>query len=84
MLIIKAPDQPLATVLSLIPFFSPILMFMRISVSNPPLWQVVLSWVLLVVTIWWASRTAGRLFRAGILLYGTTPTWGSLVKSLRG
>jgi ABC-2 type transport system permease protein len=83
MLIIKAPDQPVATVLSLIPFFSPILMFMRVSVSNPPLWQVILSWVLLVLTIWWATRMAGKLFRAGILLYGTTPTWGSLTRALR-
>jgi len=84
MLIVKAPDQPLATVLSLIPFFSPILMFMRISVSNPPLWQVITSWVLLVVTIWLANKGAGKLFRAGILLYGATPTWGALARALRG
>lgn len=84
MLIIKAPDQPLATVLSLVPFFSPILMFMRISVSSPPVWQVVLSWLLLVVTIWWSVKAAGKLFRAGILLYGASPTWGSLARALRG
>jgi len=66
--VIKAPDQPLSTALSMFPFFSPILMFMRISVSNPPLWQVVLSWVLLALTIWWANKVAGKLFRAGILL----------------
>jgi ABC-2 type transport system permease protein len=84
MLVVKAPDQPLATVLSLIPLFSPILMFMRVSVSNPPLWQVMLSWLLLLATIWWAARVAGKLFRAGILLYGSTPTWGSLTRALRG
>lgn len=84
MLIIKAPDQPLTTVLSLIPLFSPILMFMRICVSSPPLWQVLLSWALLVMTIWWANKAAGKLFRAGILLYGSSPTWGSLAKALKG
>jgi len=84
MLIIKAPDQTLATVLSLVPFFSPILMFMRISVSSPPVWQVVLSWVLLCLTIWWAVKAAGKLFRAGILLYGASPTWASLARALRG
>jgi len=84
MLVIKAPDALLSTILSLIPFFSPIIMFMRISVSNPPLWQVILSWALLVGTIWLANKIAGKLFRAGILLYGAAPTWGSLAKALRG
>jgi ABC-2 type transport system permease protein len=84
MLVIRAPDTLLAVILSLVPFFSPIIMFMRISVSNPPLWQVVLSWVLLLGTIWLANKGAGKLFRAGILLYGAAPTWGSLARALRG
>lgn len=84
MMIVRAPDQPLATVLSLVPFFAPILMFLRVSISDPPVWQVLLSWALLVVTIWWANKAAGKLFRAGILLYGSSPTWGSLGRALRG
>jgi ABC-2 type transport system permease protein len=84
MVVIRAPDQPLATVLSMVPFFAPILMFLRISISDPPLWQVVLSWTLLVLTIWWANQIAGKLFRAGILLYGSSPTWGSLARAMRG
>ncbi len=84
MVVIRAPDQPVAMVLSLVPFFSPILMFLRISISDPPLWQVLVSWALLVLTILWANRAAGKLFRAGILLYGTTPTWASLARVLRG
>ncbi|MEZ4389236.1 MAG: ABC transporter permease [Candidatus Krumholzibacteriia bacterium] len=83
MLVIKAPDQTVATVLSLVPFFSPILMFMRISVSSPPVWQVVLSWLLLGLTIWWSVKASGKLFRAGILLYGASPTWKSLAQALR-
>jgi ABC-2 type transport system permease protein len=81
---IKAPDEPLAVALSLVPFFTPILMFMRICVSNPPVWQVVLGWLLLGATIWWANHAGGRLFRAGILLYGSSPTWGTLARALRG
>ena len=82
--VIRAPDQPLATILSLVPFFSPILMFLRISVSQPPVWQVVLSWILLIATIWWANKASGKLFRAGILLYGSSPTWASLARAMRG
>ncbi len=84
MLVIRAPDTLLAVILSLVPFFSPIIMFMRISVSNPPLWQVLLSWALLIGTIWLANKAAGKLFRAGILLYGAAPTWGTLARALRG
>jgi ABC-2 type transport system permease protein len=84
MLVIKAPDTLLSVILSLVPFFSPIIMFMRISVSNPPLWQIVLSWALLIATIVIANKVAGKLFRAGILLYGSSPTWGSLARALRG
>ncbi len=84
MVVIRAPDEPLAVVLSLVPFFTPILMFLRVCVSNPPVWQVVLSWLLLGLTIWWAHHAGGRLFRAGILLYGSSPTWNSLARALRG
>ncbi len=84
MLVVRAPDTLLAVILSLVPFFSPIIMFMRISVSNPPLWQVLLSWALLIGTIWLANKIAGKLFRAGILLYGAAPTWGTLARALRG
>jgi ABC-2 type transport system permease protein len=39
-LIISKPDSPLATLLSLVPFFAPILMIGRLSVTDVPLWQI--------------------------------------------
>jgi len=82
-LVLKAPGSPLATVLSLIPMFSPILMFMRVCLASPPLWQVVLSWVLMSATIWMMSRAAGKLFRVGILMSGSAPNWATLIRTLR-
>ncbi len=82
-LVLRAPGSPLATVLSLIPMFSPILMFMRVCLASPPLWQVVLSWVLMSLTIWMMSRAAGKLFRVGILMSGSAPNWATLVRTLR-
>jgi len=82
-LVLRAPGSPLATVLSLIPMFSPILMFMRVCLASPPLWQVVLSWVLMSATIWLMSRAAGKLFRVGILMSGSAPNWATLVRTLR-
>jgi ABC-2 type transport system permease protein len=82
-LILRAPDSPVSVVLSLIPMFAPVLMFMRVCIQTPPLWQIVLSWGLLLAAIWLASRAAGKLFRLGILMYGTSPTWATLVRALR-
>jgi len=82
--ILRAPDAPLAVILSLVPFFAPVIMFMRVCVETPPLWQIGLSWLIMIVTIWLASRAAGKLFRVGILMHGESPTWGTLGKVLRG
>ena len=81
--ILRAPDSTLSVVLSLVPLFSPVLMFMRVCVQTPPWWQIVLSWLVLLVSIWLAARAAGKLFRVGILMYGAAPTWASLVRALR-
>jgi ABC-2 type transport system permease protein len=82
-LVLRSPDSTVATVLSLIPLFSPVLMFMRVCVETPPLWQIFLSWVLMAVFIVFSARGAGKLFRLGILMYGQAPTWASLARALR-
>ena len=82
-MVLRAPSSTLATVLSLIPMFSPVLMFIRVCLSSPPLWQVLLSWVLMSATIWLMSRAAGKLFRVGILMNGSAPSWATLIRTLR-
>jgi ABC-2 type transport system permease protein len=82
-LVLRAPNSTLATVLSLIPMFSPVLMFIRVCLSTPPLWQVLLSWVLMSASIWVLSRAAGKLFRVGILMSGSAPNWATLIRTLR-
>ncbi len=81
--VMRQPDALASVVLSLVPLFAPVLMFMRVAIQTPPMWQIALSWALLLVSIVIASRMAGKLFRVGILLYGASPTWGSLVRALR-
>jgi ABC-2 type transport system permease protein len=68
------PNGTLATVLSFFPFTAPLMMFMRISVQTPPLWQIGVSVALLVATIWAVAWFAGRVYRVGILMYGKKPT----------
>ena len=68
------PNGTLATVLSFFPFTAPLMMFMRISVQTPPLWQIATSVALLVATIVAVAWFAGRVYRVGILMYGKKPT----------
>lgn len=82
-LVMRSPNSPLAAGLSLVPLFSPVLMFMRVCMETPPFWQIALSWVLMGASIWVSARAAGKLFRIGILLYGQSPTWATLAKALR-
>lgn len=77
------PNRPAAVVLSLIPIFTPMLMYMRISLLQPPVWQVVLSIVLTLLTILILFRGVGKIFRIGILMYGKKPTIPEIIRWAR-
>ncbi|HZC47411.1 MAG TPA: ABC transporter permease [Candidatus Acidoferrum sp.] len=76
-------DSPMSVSASLFPFCSPILMFERIAVHDPPPWQIALSLILLVATIAAAMSVSGRIYRIGILMYGKRPTIRELSRWLR-
>jgi ABC-2 type transport system permease protein len=73
----------LAVALSLAPVFSPLTMFMRIVVLEPPFWQVTLSVVISVATIYVMFWITGKMFRVGILSYGKRPTLPELWRWLK-
>ncbi|UCG51918.1 MAG: ABC transporter permease [Candidatus Latescibacterota bacterium] len=72
-LVIQNPNSTLAVVLSLVPLFTPMLMLARVVISDPNSWQVGLSIVLLVVSIYGVILFSARVFRVGILMYGKRP-----------
>lgn len=81
--ILESPDSGFAVVMSMIPFFSPILMLARMAITEVPAWQVLLSLALLfggfLATMWLSAR----IYRVGILSYGKKPTYGELVRWIR-
>ncbi len=81
--IIRNPDSTLAVVLSLIPFFTPIIMFLRISLGAAPLWQVLLSIIITIGTTAGLVWLTGRIFRVGILMYGKRPTLPEVLKWIK-
>lgn len=81
--VMRAPDSTLSVVLSLIPFMTPILMFLRMSVLMPPVWQIALSVVLTSLTIALVIWVAARIYRVGILMYGKPPNFPEMLRWVR-
>ncbi len=81
--VMRAPDAPIAVWTSMVPFFAPVLMYMRIAVHPPPAWQIALSLALLVGTIAGMLVLCARIYRIGILMYGKRPTLPEIMKWLK-
>jgi len=82
-MVINNPESTVAVVLSLIPFFAPIIMFLRISVQAASPLEISLCIMIMVVTIWGLSWLAGKIFRVGILMYGKRPNLPEIMKWVR-
>ncbi len=82
-IIMSDPNSTLSIALSMIPFFSPILMVMRIALQTPPLWQVALSLIFLLLTTLGVTYASARIYRVGVLMYGKRPSFVELFRWLR-
>jgi ABC-2 type transport system permease protein len=82
-IVVNSPNGTVATVMSLIPFFAPLIMYLRISLSMPPAWQIALSIALLAVTIYGILWIASRIYRVGVLMYGKKPNLSELLRWLK-
>ena len=80
--VMNDPNGTIATVFSMIPLTSPIVMMMRIPFGVPA-WQIILSMVILFATFLGVVWFAAKIYRVGILMYGKKPTWKELAKWLR-
>jgi ABC-2 type transport system permease protein len=81
--VIESPNSPLAVTLSMIPFFSPIPMVVRVAVAQVPFWQPLLSFLLLFGTFLGAVWLSARIYRIGILMYGKKPRLKDLMRWVR-
>jgi len=78
-----ASDSATSVIASIIPFCAPILMFERIAVHDPPVWQIALSLIGMVATICAALFICGRIYRVGILMHGKRPSIREITRWLR-
>jgi len=77
------PDSMLVKVLSQIPLLTPTMMALRLSIQTPAWWEVTLSLVTLVLTIYGLMWIAGKVFRIGILVTGKKPSLKEIYGWLR-
>lgn len=80
--VINDPHGTVATVFSMIPLTSPIVMLMRIP-FGVPLWQVLVSAAILFTTFFGVVWFASKIYRIGILMYGKKPTYKEIFKWLK-
>jgi ABC-2 type transport system permease protein len=80
--VVNDPHGTVATVFSMVPLTSPIVMLMRIP-FGVPLWQIALSITLLFATFFLVVWFASKIYRVGILMYGKKPTWKELYRWLK-
>jgi len=81
--VIGNPSSDTSVMMSLVPFFAPILMLTRIIVEMPPWWQILLCIALMLLTTFGMIWLVGRIYRVGILMYGKRPTLAEVIKWIR-
>ena len=81
--IMNQPDGALSVVLSLIPFFTPILMFLRMTLTQVPPLQIAASVVLMVAAIVVMAWLVGKVYRVGILMHGSKPNVKDMLRWVR-
>jgi ABC-2 type transport system permease protein len=82
-LVVANPGSTFSVIMSLIPFCTPLLMYLRISLAMPPVWQIGLSIALMLATIYAILWVASRIYRVGILMYGKKPTLPEVLRWLK-
>lgn len=78
--VVMDPNGTMSVILSLIPFFSPTLMVVRVAVSEVPVWQIIASYVGMIAMFFVFVKGAAKIYRIGILMYGKKVTLGEMFK----
>jgi len=81
--IVSNPNSVWSVAISMFPPCAPITMFLRMASQFPPLWQIALSILLMLVTIVLLLWVASRIYRVGILMYGKRATLPEMLRWMR-
>jgi ABC-2 type transport system permease protein len=82
-LLMLYPNSPVWVVFSIFPFSAPVLTMIRLGLIGVPVWQLVASTGVLVLSITAGLLLAARLLRTYVLMYGKRPTLREISRNLR-
>jgi ABC-2 type transport system permease protein len=82
-LFITNPNHVIFTILTLFPLTAPIMAVMKLSTGTLPLWQLILSIIIMIVSIAAAMWLASRVFRTFLLMYGKRPSLKEIWRYIR-
>ena len=77
------PDSSFSRSLALVPPFTPLLMYVRVTLGHPAPWEVALSLALTSASIYAIIWVTSRIYRVGVLMYGKRPNLPELLRWLR-
>lgn len=77
------PEMPFITITSYIPFFTPMLMFMRVGMLTLPAWEPIVGILILLITIIILAIFGARVYRGGVLMYGSSNSLKDIKKALQ-
>ncbi|MBT2583755.1 ABC transporter permease [Planococcus sp. ISL-109] len=80
---ISMPEATYVTVASYIPFFAPLVMFLRVGLLDIPLWEPLLSIGIMLLTIGILGWFGARVYRGGVLMYGSSQSLKDIRKAIR-
>ncbi len=75
-------DNLLMQICSYIPFTSPMAMFTRIAMSTVPWYEIAISIGILVASTIGIGVLSAKIYRVGVLMYGTSPKIGNIIKAV--
>lgn len=81
--VVTEPDGLIAKCFSFFPFCTPLIMYVRIAVKQPPWYEIAISIGELVLSIYVVLWVASRIYRVGVLMYGKRPNLPEILRWLR-
>ncbi|WP_064091734.1 ABC transporter permease [Rossellomorea aquimaris] len=77
-----SPDSSFVTIASYIPFFTPMVMFLRVGMLNLPAYEPIIGIVILLISIILLGVFGARVYRGGVLLYGKSNSYKDIKKAM--
>jgi ABC-2 type transport system permease protein len=82
-LIMEHPENIAVKILTFIPITAPITVIVRLGLSEIPLWELLVSIAILILSIWGLFVLTTKLFRTYLLMYGKRPDLKEIIRSFK-